>query len=70
MPSELIQQDGDSVDSVGAARKVVLDLFWCSAIVDVADEDAARVNVFAVFTLEAIGGGVEVTLHFAELRGF
>ena len=45
MPCELVEQDGDTVDAADALE-VCLDLFGGSAVVDVADKDTARVDVF------------------------
>lgn len=47
MASELIEKDGDTVDRA-AALEVCLDLFGGCRVVNVADEDASRVDVLLV----------------------
>jgi len=67
MTSELVKQDCDAVDGA-AALEVRLNLLWGSAIVDVSNEDAARVNIFSTFAHGAIVRAV--VLHLSQLRGF
>lgn len=63
---ELVEKNGDAVD-VAAALEVGLNLFWRGAVVDVADKDAARINVLLVFA-QAFLLLVKAGLHLAKLR--
>lgn len=67
LTSELIQQNGDAVYGA-AALEVCLDLLGGDGVVDVADEDAAAVDVVAVvgrLLVLLLEGGV----HLAQLGG-
>jgi len=50
MSRVLVKQDGDAVDGA-AALEVVLDLLRGGTVVNIANEDAARVNVLSAFAL-------------------
>jgi hypothetical protein len=70
MSRKLVQQDGDPVDA-SACLEVVLYLLWTRAVIDVANEDAARIDGFF-----ALMGGCEASiaidlgLHFAQFGSF
>lgn len=64
---KFVEQDGNTVDCA-TALEMSLDLLGRGAVVDVANEDAARVNVLLVLaqTLLLL---VEAGLHLAQLCG-
>jgi hypothetical protein len=68
MASELVKQDSDAVDG-SDALEVSLDLFWGRAVVDVSDEDAARIDIFLWLSNIAWHGLVKRVFHIAELLG-
>ena len=70
MSCEFVKQDCDAVDSTRTSCEVLLDFLWCSLVVDVTDKDAARVDIFPIFSGCAFGGLFEVALHFAQFGGF
>lgn len=69
MTSEFVEQDRDTVDGP-AALEMRLDLFGGCAVVDVANKDAARVNV--LFALAPSGSGLALAglLQLAQPGGF
>lgn len=69
MTSELVQQDGDPVDA-SACLEVVLYLLRTRAIVDVADEDAARVDGLFALVRRGKSVAVDLSLHFAQFGSF
>ena len=65
MTGELVEENGDAVDGA-AALEVRLDLLGAGAVIDVADENAAGVNVLLV--LAQVGALlVQRRLHLAQL---
>jgi len=68
MSCELVQQDGDPVD-VAAALEVRLDLLGRGAVVDIAHENAAGVDVLFVLA-QVVCLLVQIRLHLAQLRSF
>lgn len=65
MTREFVQENSDAIDGPGPACKVLLDFFWSGAVIHVADEDAARVNVLPVFSGTALRLMFELTLHLS-----
>lgn len=58
MTRELVQQDRDAIDRSRTGREVCLNLFGRRTVVDVADEDAAGINVLSVFAHAALLSGL------------
>ena len=69
MTCEFVEQDRHAVDTA-AGLEMCLDFLGRSAIVDVADEDAARIDVLSVFANIMSALGVERLLHVAQLLRF
>jgi hypothetical protein len=67
MPCKFVQQDRDTVDAA-AALEVRLYFLGRGAVVNVAYEDASRVDVFPVLA-QIAALLVEVLLHLAQLVG-
>lgn len=65
---ELVEEDGDSVDGT-AALEVRLDLLWGGRVVDIADKDAAAVDVIPALGAKLLALRVEARLHFPKLGG-
>jgi hypothetical protein len=68
MTGELVQQYGNTVDAPDALE-VCLDLFWARAVVDVADKDTSRVDVFFALA-HLVAFEIGLALHLAQLLGF
>lgn len=67
MTGELVQQYSDTVDAPDALE-VCLDLFGARAVVDIANKDTSRVDVF--FTLaHFVALEISLALHLAQLLG-
>lgn len=64
--SELVKENGDAIDGT-AGLEMSLDFFWRSAVIDVADEDAARINVFFALAHTTLAWAA-VILHLTQLR--
>src|SRR2546423_2208390 len=66
MAGKLVQQDGDAIDGA-AALEMGLDLLGRGAVIDVADEDAARIDILLVLA-QLVRLLVQRRLHLAQLR--
>ena len=67
MSSELVQQDCDPVDR-STALKMCLDFLRGCAIIHIADENTARIDIFLVLS-QVIVLLVQGCLHFSQLCG-
>jgi len=64
MPREFVQEDGDTVDG-STTLEMGLDVFGGGHVVDVANEDAARVDIFFIVA-ELVALLLQRGLHLAE----
>jgi hypothetical protein len=70
MSRKFVQQDGDPVDA-SACLEVILYLLGTRAVIDVTDEDAARVDgLFALVCRREASVAVNLCLHFAQFGRF
>jgi hypothetical protein len=68
MTGELVQQDGDSIDTP-TALEVCLYFLWRCTIIDVTHKYASRIHIFFILA-QLMALLVERGLHLAKLCGF
>jgi hypothetical protein len=68
MAGKLVEKDGNAIDG-SAALEVRLDLLRRGSVVNIANEDAASINILLVLPKVSLAF-LNFGLHFAQLGGF